>query len=311
MPFTTKTRAAVLAAALLVAAGGLAVHAQDNQAAQPAPAAQPESARNPTDVVARVGDRAITEQDIDTARREFASELGRIPPEQQHSVLVDAIVNMQLFAMAAHDAGFDQTPEFAARLQFLQQQALRDVYVEKEIVGSLTPEELQKSYQDLVVAKFKPEEQVRARHILVDSEDEAKKIIEQLNGGAKFEDLAKQSKDPSGQNGGDLGFFGRGQMVPEFEQAAFALEPGKFTETPVKSQFGWHVIKLEEKRMSTPPTFEEVQDELKNHLLRQKFDAAMTALRDKYKVEIVGGQPAAEPQGGAGEQPATGAQPQN
>jgi peptidyl-prolyl cis-trans isomerase C len=326
MSLTNQTRAAVCAAALLIAAGVVAVRAQDNQApaqvAPAAPAAQPEPARNPTDVVAHVGGQAITEQDVIVARKEFAGELSKVPPEQQHSVLVDAVVNMELFALAAHDAGLDKAPEFAARLAFLQQQALRDVYVEKEIVNSLTPEDVQKGYQDLVVGKFKPEEQVRARHILVDNEDAAKKIIEELKGGAKFEDLAKQSKDPSGQNGGDLGYFGHGQMVPEFEQAAFALEVGKFTETPVKSQFGWHVIKVEDKRMSEPPKLEEVQDELRNYLLRQKFEGAMAALRNKYPVEIVGKAPAngAAPQGGAsdapaaapaGEQPATGAQPAN
>ena len=91
---------------------------------------------------------------------------------------------------------------------------------------------------------------MHARHILVDTKEEAEKIIDDLKGGASFEELAKQSKDPSGQNGGDLGFFGEGQMVPEFEKAAFALEPGQFTQEPVQTQFGWHVIKVEEKRMS-------------------------------------------------------------
>lgn len=285
MAFTMKTGAAACAAALLLAAVASTAYAQDN----PVPAEQPAAAAaaDPAAIVARVGDQAVTEQDVIVARREFASELARIPPEQQHGVLVDAVVNLKLFALAAREAGLDKDPEFAARRDFLEQQALRDVYVEQKIVATLTPEELQEAYKTLVVGGFKPEEQAHARHILVDSEDAAKKIIEQLKGGASFEELAKQSKDPSGQNGGDLGFFGHGQMVPEFDKAAFSLEPGKFTEAPVKSQFGWHVIKLEEKRMSEPPKFEEVEGELRNHLLRQKFDAAMAALRDKYKVEIV------------------------
>ena len=158
-------------------------------------------------------------------------------------------------------------------------------------MGSRTPS-LQDGYQSLVVKAHKPVPQVRARHILVDTKEEAEKIIEELKGGADFAELAKQSKDPSGQNGGDLGFFGAGQMVPEFEKAAFALEPGQFTQEPVKSQFGWHVIKVEEKRMSEPPSFAEVEAQLRNYLMRQKFETVLAGLRDKYPVEIVD-QPAA------------------
>ncbi len=261
--------------------------------------------------MARVGDRDITEEQVTIARQEFGSELGRVPEEQQRGVIVDALINMELLAQAARDAGLDNGPTFTARLEFLEQQALRNAYVEQEIVPSLTPDELQKGYQSFVVGEFKPEEQVRARHILVETKEQADKIIADLKAGGAFEELAKQSKDPSGQNGGDLGYFGKGQMVPPFEAAAFALEPGKFTETPVQTEFGFHVIKVEEKRMSEPPPLAEVENELRNYLLRQKFESVMASLRDKYPIEIVG-QPApaggAEPAGAApaGEAPAGG-----
>jgi peptidyl-prolyl cis-trans isomerase C len=329
MAFTITTRTAVCAAALLVGAGTFAARAQD--AAQPAappaqaaPAAQPEAPRNPDDVVARVADQTITEAELAIARAEFGAELQQVPPEQQRSLIIDALINMKLLAHAAREAKLDQRPEFETRRQFLELQALRNAYVQEFIVNSLTPEEVQAGYQTLVVGQHKPQEQVRARHILVESKEEADKIIADLKGGAAFEELAKQSKDPSGQNGGDLGYFGRGQMVPPFEQAVFALEVGALTEQPVQSEFGWHVIKLEEKRMSAPPPIAEVEAELRNHLLRAKFESTMASLRDKYKIEIVGppGAPAAgAPAAGApadapaaapaGAAPAAGEQPKN
>ena len=290
-PRTTSTTTAVLAAALLVAGLGFSARAEDAPAT-PATAASPAAAaaapaRDPNAVVAKVGDENVTEREVALAHDAFANELTSIPEPQRRSVLIDAVVNMKLMAKAARDQGFGEGADFDAQVQFLTLQALRNAYIARTITDSLTPEELQKGYQDLVVANFKPAPQVRARHILVDTKEAAEKIIADLKGGKSFEELAKQSKDPSGQNGGDLGFFGEGQMVPEFEKAAFALEPGQITETPVQSQFGWHVIKVEEKRMSTPPALADVQEQLKTYLLRQKFDATLAALREKYPVEIV------------------------
>jgi peptidyl-prolyl cis-trans isomerase C len=279
-------------------------------------------------VVARVGEATITEADVEVAKGEFGGELGQVPPEQQRSVLIDALVNMQLLAQEARAQGLEQGPAFEKRLEFLKLQALRNAYVEQNIVNSLTPEELKKGYETVVLSEHKPEEQIRARHILVDDKAVAEKVIADLKGGAAFEELAKQSKDPSGQNGGDLGFFGRGQMVPPFEAAAFALEIGAITEQPVQSEFGWHVIRLEEKRMSQPPAMEEVEGELRNFLLRQKFETIMTDLRGKYPVEIVGqaaggaapdagtapaatDAPAADPAMSSPAEPATGETPKN
>ena len=298
MAFQIKTRTAICAAALLVGAGTIAALAQDaGQTAAPAQQTAPaaaEPARNPDDVVARVADQTITEAEVEMARDEFASELQQVPPEQQRGLVIDALVNIELLAKAARDAKLDQAPEFETRRQFLELQALRNAYIQEVILGSLTPEEVQQAYQTMIVAQHKPQEQVRARHILVETEEEADKIIADLKGGAAFEELARQSKDPSGQNGGDLGYFGRGQMVPPFEQAAFALEPGAITEEPVQSEFGWHIIRVEEKRMSAPPTLAEVEGELRSHLLRGKFEAEMAKLRDQYEIEIIAPPGAAE-----------------
>ena len=312
MVCATNATAAVCAAALVLGWSVLDARAQDATSepaeappavSQPAtPPAQGEPARNPNDVVAKVGDTVITEQDVTIARQEFASELGNVPQNEQRGLLIDALVNMEMLAQAARDAGLDKAPAFEERLEFFEAQALRNLYVEQNIVNAITPEDLQGGYERLVRSEHKPQEEVHARHILVDTKEEAEKVIADLKAGASFEELAKQSKDPSGQNGGDLGFFGRGQMVKPFEDAAFALEPGAITEQPVQSQFGWHVIRLEETRMSEPPALADVEDQLRNFLLREKFQATLAELRAKYDVEIVGQAaeaPPAQPEGTA------------
>jgi peptidyl-prolyl cis-trans isomerase C len=258
MVFATNLTTAACAAALVLGWSVLDARAQDTTskpaeappaASQPATppsnqADQGEPARNPDDVVAKVADTVITEQDVTIARQEFASELGNVPENEQRGLLIDALVNMEMLAQAARDAGLDKAPAFEERLEFFKTQALRNLFVEQNIVNAITPEDLQAGYERLVRSEHKPQEEVHARHILVDTKEEAEKVIADLKAGASFEELAKQSKDPSGQNGGDLGFFGKGQMVPPFEAAAFALQPGQFTQEPVQSEFGWHVIKV-------------------------------------------------------------------
>jgi peptidyl-prolyl cis-trans isomerase C len=317
----SKKQAACAVAALFIAAGS-AAYAQDAApapgpdapaaaTAAPAPAAEP----NPDDVVARVAGEEVTERDLKIVRDALSAQLANVPADQQRSVLIDTLVNMEMLAKAARDEGLDKTEDYAAELAFLEMQALRNAYVEHAVVNAVTDEEMQQSYQTLIVAEHKPEEEIRARHILVETKEEAEKIIEELKGGASFEELAKQSKDPSGQNGGDLGFFRRGQMVAPFEEAAFALSAGEMTEEPVESQFGWHVIRVEEKRMSEPPSFAEVEGELRNYLTRQKFETVLTALRDKYDVEVIGapdegeGGTSEEAPAEGGEAPAEGAAP--
>ena len=300
MTFNTRMITAAGAALLLIAAGMFAVRAQD-AAPEPTPAppaadaaAAPEPVRNPDDIVARVGDQTINERELAIVSEVLASQLASMPPAQQRSVLIDTLIGMKLLALAGRDAGLEEAPEYKAQVAFLEMQALRNAYADQAIVNALTDAELQEGYQTFVVGEHQAQEQVRARHILVDTKETAEQIIAELKAGSTFEELAKQSKDPSGQNGGDLGFFGKGQMVPAFEAAAFALEPGAITETPVQSEFGWHVIKVEEKRMSGPPPFDAVEAQLRTYMERQKFETVLAELRQKYLVEIVG-QPAAAP----------------
>ncbi|MHA1189485.1 MAG: peptidylprolyl isomerase [Alphaproteobacteria bacterium] len=188
-------------------------------------------------VVARVGAVAITEDDIAFAMADFAGELERVPEDQRRKVVIDVLVDIHLLASAAREKGLGKTDEFSRRVEFLTVRALRNAYVQSEIAGSVTDAELAAEYKKQT-ASFEPEEQVRARHILVVTKQEAEAIIRELDGGADFAELATQkSTGPSGPNGGDLGQFGKGQMVPEFESVAFTLEAGAYTAEPVETQF--------------------------------------------------------------------------
>ncbi|WP_439530241.1 peptidylprolyl isomerase [Pannonibacter sp.] len=254
------------------------------------------TAQEPGDVVAKVGDTVITEADIAFAARDLGQELQRFPPAQWRAILTDVLVDMTLLAKEAEKEGLQKDEDFQRQVRFLTTQALRNAYVSQKLEAGITEAELKAAY-DAELANFKGEEEVRARHILVASKEDAEKLIKELDGGADFAELAKaNSSDGSAAAGGDLGFFGKGRMVPEFEAAAFALEPGAYTKEPVQSQFGWHVLKLDEKRIQPAPAFEDVQDGLRNKLMRDRYTALMTELKATHKVEIIQPEvPAADP----------------
>lgn len=286
-------------AALLVAAPAVAAFAQDAAAPAPAnataPAAEapansaapaPTAPVDPNAVVAKVGDQTITEADLTFAAEDMAQDLSQMPPDERRAFLVRILVDMKVMSEAARAQGMDKTEIFAQRLKYLEERALRRAYFNDEIAKGITEEAARAEY-DKFVAAFKPQEEVHASHILVESEDKAKELKAELDKGADFATLAKaNSIDPGKDNGGDLGFFAKGQMVPEFETAAFALKnPGDISE-PVKSQFGWHIIKLDEKRESSPPTFEQVAPQIQQQLLMRAFTEKVAGLMKDQKVEI-------------------------
>jgi peptidyl-prolyl cis-trans isomerase C len=170
-------------------------------------------------------------------------------------------------------------------VKYHERRAKRDAYYDKAVRLAVTDDDAKKIY-DEKVAGMKPEEEIHARHILVSTEAEAKEIIDRLNKGEDFATLAKEkSKDPSAE-GGDLGFFTRGQMLKPFEDAAFALDVGKIS-APVQTQFGWHVIKVEEKRTRPLPTFDQVKDTIKSQIAAQKARDTIKTLHDAAKIDIV------------------------
>jgi len=263
-------------AALIAAAPALGALAQDAAT----PAATPET------VVATVGGEAITEADLSSAAEDLAQDLAQMPPEERRAFLLRVLIDMKVMSAAARDAGMDQTPLFAQRLKYLEERALRRAYFADAIAAAVTEEAVRADYEAFA-ADFEPQEEIRASHILVETEEEADSIKAQLDGGADFAVLAREhSIDPGAANGGDLGFFGRGMMVQPFEQAAFALgEPGDVSE-PVQSQFGWHVIKLAEKRLSSPPSFEQVAGQLQQQLLMRTFNDKVEELMSGVTVDI-------------------------
>ncbi|WP_286192559.1 peptidylprolyl isomerase [Stappia sp. BW2] len=268
------------------------------------------SAAEPDDVVAKVGDTEITEADLAFAAQDLGKELQRFPPAQWRKLLLDVMVDMELMAKAAREDGLDKDPDFQRQLDFLKLRALRNAYLAQKINAEVTDEEVKAAY-DKEFADFEGPEEINARHILVKDKAEAEAIIAELDGGADFAELAREkSTGPSGPNGGSLGYFVKGQMVPTFETAAFALEPGTYTKEPVETKFGWHVIKLEDKRQQEKPPFEAVADGLRQQLMRERYDARMTELKDQVAVEILdenlakaeeAGAAAAEEEGAAAE----------
>ncbi|MEO9336644.1 peptidylprolyl isomerase [Mesorhizobium sp. SB112] len=264
-----------------------AVAQETTPPAAAAPATPAPAPVDPKAVIATVNGQDITEGDLTLAEGDLDQQFARLPAEQRRAAALSAIIEIKLLASEAQTKGLDKDEEFQKRMQFLQDRALHSVVVEKEVAESITDDEIRARY-DTEIAKTPAQNEVHARHILVKTKEEADAIIKDLDGGANFEEIAKEkSSDPgSGANGGDLGYFGAGQMVPEFEKAAFALEVGSYTKEPVQSQFGFHIIKLEDKRQQQPPAFDQVKDQFRSLVLRDKYFALVKSLREASKVEI-------------------------
>lgn len=267
-------------AALICAVPALAVQAQET-----APAASSQ-APSPDTVIATVGGQSITEADLAFAAEDMAQELSQMPPEQQRPFLLRILIDMKVMSSAAREAGMDQTEMFARRKTYLEERALRRAYFSDEIASAVTEESVRAAYDELV-AQFQPQPEIRASHILVETEEKAKELKAELDGGADFATLAKDNSiDPGAANGGDLGFFGKGMMVAPFEAAAFALANTGDVSEPVQSQFGWHIIRLEEKRESQPPAFEQVAGRLQQQQLMEAFSSKVEVLMENAQIDI-------------------------
>lgn len=285
MIFSPSRLARTASVLALMLAAGLAAPAFAQDAAPAAPVAEA-PAVSPDAIVATVGGEPITEADLSFAAEDLTQELGQMPPEQRKPFLLRVLIDMKVMAKAGRDAGMADTPLFQQRLKYLEERALRRAFFSDTIANAVTEAAVRADY-DKFVADFVPAEEIRASHILVADEAEANAIKAQLDGGADFATLAKEkSIDPGAANGGDLGFFGKGMMVAPFEAAAFALTDIGQISAPVQSQFGWHIIKLEEKRQSAPPAFEQVAGQLQQQLLMKTFDDTVARLMDGVAIDI-------------------------
>jgi peptidyl-prolyl cis-trans isomerase C len=242
----------------------------------------PASASDP--VIARVNGVDIKQSDLALAEEDVGADMQAASPEAKREHLISYLADIIMVTQAADKKNLADNPDFKRRLAFLRSKLLMGYELQEEAKTALTDEALKQTY-DEAVKSMSGQEEVRARHILVEGEDEAKAIIEQLKGGADFAKLAKEkSKDPGAAEGGDLGYFTKDQMVPEFADVAFKMYPGQLS-NPVKTQFGWHVIKVEDKRIKQPPEFEKVKDQIEAYLARKAQSDFIAKLRQSAKVE--------------------------
>ena len=260
-------RAAFIVAALVIASSATAQDTEDK-------------------VVATIDGNPVYASQLALAEAEMGSQFQRLPEDQRRAAVLSALIDIKLMAKQAEEAGVPETEDFKKKLQFLRDRTLHNEYFRTQVVEALTEDEVRARYEKEIAA-MPAEQEIRARHILVDSEEQAKAIIAELDAGKDFVELAKEkSTGPSGEQGGDLGYFTRGRMVPEFEEAAFALEPGTYTKEPVKTEFGWHVIEVEDKRDAAPPTYEQVADQIQRLMMQEKYLALLQAAHESADVEV-------------------------
>ena len=247
-------------------------------------AGQPLRAQDANAVIAKVNGSEIRQSDLAVAEEELGPSLQQMDPSNRRENLISFLIDMKIVAKAADAKKVGDTADFKQKLAFARDRLLMDSLLATEGKTAVTDDAMKKVYED-ATKQVSGEKEVRARHILVPTEEEAKAIKAELDKGADFAKLAKEkSKDPGAADGGDLGFFTKEQMVPEFSAVAFALEPGKISD-PVKSQFGWHVIKVEEARDKKPPAFDQVKGQIETFVVRKAQADYVTKLRTEAKVE--------------------------
>jgi peptidyl-prolyl cis-trans isomerase C len=243
-------------------------------------------AQNASDpVVARVNGAEIKTSDLAIAEEEVGAQMPPMGADQKRDYLVTYLTDMLLVAKAAEDKKLSDDPSFKRRLAYMRNKLLMESMLHDEVKSVMTDEAMHKVYDD-ATKQMTGEQEVRAHHILVESEDEAKAVLAELKKGTDFEALAKlKSKDPGAQaEGGDLGYFTKDQMVPEFAETAFKLDKGQLSD-PVKSQFGWHIIRVDDKRERPIPPFDQVKDQVQTFVSRKAQADVITKLRQTAKIE--------------------------
>ncbi|MEM7021361.1 MAG: peptidylprolyl isomerase [Pseudomonadota bacterium] len=241
---------------------------------------------NPDDpIVATVNGEPVHLAEVEALRRTLPPQMQQQPPQLTYGILLDRVIDFRLLAEEAERSDIAEDPEAIEALAEARAAVLRDVYLQREIEEATTDEKVRARFDEMKSEEGFAHEEVRARHILLESEEDAKAVIEEIDGGADFAEVAKErSTGPSGPNGGDLGFIRKDQVVPEFGDAAFALQPEETTKEPVQTQFGWHVIEvLERKRVE--PTFEETAPQLRQEMAREVVSAMVDDLRADATIE--------------------------
>lgn len=281
-------RAALLAGAAIVATLAGAAFAQEQIPDQTQQPGVTQTQADPNQVVARINGVDVTRQQVLDSATDLPDQV-RAQIDQVFPQLVKRYIGLQLLADKGRADNLAEDPEVKKLVTEAENQAIRQVYVTRYLDQQVTDAAIQARYDQLLKENPPPEE-VRAAHILVATEDEAKAIIEQLAAGADFAAVAKEKSTDtgSGANGGELGWFAKNVMVKEFADAAFSMQAGETSKAPVKSQFGFHIIKLEERRIQPAPTLESQRDQIRAELAEQTVQALVNTLREEAKVEVLG-----------------------
>ena len=286
-------RLALLSGAVALIAGP--VLAQTPPAGQPAkppaaPAAKPPAAAAPATVkdpvVAIVNGQQIRLSELEIAQQSLPQQYRSMPLQAVFPALLERIIDSKLVVQEGKKTKTNEDPAFKKRMAFVEEQVLQDFWIQREISRLVTLEKIQAKYQERLKS-MPPEEEVHARHILVATEDEAKAIIADLKKGTPFDKIAKEKSTDkaSGAEGGDLGWFKKSDMVKEFADAAFGLKKGELSETPIKTQFGYHIIQIDDRRTAPPPALEELSDQIREELAREAVTAQLDKLRAGAKIE--------------------------
>ncbi|AUG54253.1 peptidylprolyl isomerase [Thalassospira marina] len=249
------------------------------------PAMAQDSAPAEDKVLATVNGEKIMESEVRATQQGLPAQYRQYPFEALKPMLLDREISQRLLTMAGEKDGLNDDAEVKDRVAAMKRRIVAETYLDRQIDKIVTEDAVKKRYDEFVKTN-EPENEVHARHILLENEADAKAVIKELDGGADFAELAKEkSTGPSGPNGGDLGFFTHDQMVPEFADAAFKMEPGSYSKEPVKTQFGWHVIKVEETKKGEQPSFEEKRNELAAELTQDAYKKLIADLRADAKID--------------------------
>lgn len=262
-------------------------------------------------VVAKVGDKQITRQDVVDFMNLMPQNFRQIPQENLFPMALEQLINNEVIGNKVKGSNLENDEEVQKELSNAKDQIIRGKFVEREVKKAVTEDRIKEAYEEYK-KNFPKTEEVKAAHILVDDENKAKEIIKKLDSGEDFAKLAKEnSKDGTAETGGDLGYFAEGEVVPEFSKAAFATDKGSYTKKPVKSAFGYHIIKVEDKRTRPAADYATAKPYLEQELSRKVLDEVIGKWREEAKIERmdINGKPLTdqaktEPQSGEAVEPA-------
>lgn len=275
-------------------------------AAAPIPSLAQDEAEGEEDrVVATVNGEPIYESEVERAMTQLPQQVRQMPREALIPALANQLAVGRLITEQGYEAGLEEDAEVVERVREAEESIIQEVWLDRAVQERISEEAIDEAYQQFL-EENPPQDQVKARHILVESEEEAQSVIDELDAGGDFAALAEErSIGPSAQTGGDLGWFGQADMVEPFGEAAFSLEPGSYTAEPVETQFGWHVILTEETRTQEAPALEEVRGQLEQQLTRSIVQEIVADLEADADIVVFGpdGEPLEDGQGG--EEPAT------